>query len=133
MKINKKQINKLILFASILWAACYLIALNVIKEYTLSNEIKVLLSILPTITFGILIYFYITSINLMDEVEKRIHLETAVFAFSTGLALIMTIGIVDTAFDLNKEIFGTKKIFIYLFILYFIGVALSKNKYLFKK
>lgn len=133
MTISKKQMNKLILFASILWAISYLISLNFIKEYELSREVKIMLSLIPTITFGLLIFFYIKSINLMDEVERRIHLEAAVFAFAVGLALLMTIGILDTAFDLNKEIWGFRKMFLYFFILYFIGIALSKNKYLFKK
>ena len=66
----------------------------------------------------------------MDEVERRIQLEASVWAFSLGLLLLMTVGLLDSVMALKKEYWGNISFIIPCFyIFYFIGILISRRKY----
>ena len=85
--------------------------------------------ILPTITFGLFIYNYIKGVGAMDEVQRRIQLEAVVWAFSLGLLLLMTLGLLDFVVVLKKEDWGYTHIIPYFFLFYFFGIFISRRKY----
>ncbi len=87
------------------------------------------ISFLPTITFGMFIYNYIKGVGAMDEVQRRIQLEAVVWAFSLGLLLMMTLGLLDFVVTLKKEDWGYTHIIPYLFLFYFFGIFISRRKY----
>ena len=65
----------------------------------------------------------------MDEVERRIQLEATVIAFSLGLLLIMTLGLLDLVIILKREDWGYRHLIPYLVLFYFAGVYISRKKY----
>lgn len=68
--------------------------------------------------------------NLMDEVEKRIHLEATVWAFSLGLLLLMTLALLDSVTTLKKGNWGNVRFIIpCFFVFYAFGIIISRRKY----
>jgi len=127
-KTKKTSGNKVLLFA-ILWGLTYGISLFVLKKLSPDTATGVILSFLPVLTFGLFIYHIIKGVASMDEVQIRIQMEAAVIAFSLGLLLLMTLGLLDLVVSLNREDWGYRHLVPYFTIFYFIGLFISKRKY----
>ena len=128
-KMQNAKGNNIILY-SLLWAVVYIICLVVIKNAELPKSAGVMLSFLPTITFVLFIYNFIKRIGSMDEVERRIQLEAIVWAFSLGLLLLMTRGLLDLVVTFKKGEWGYIDFIIpCFFAFYFLGILISKRKY----
>jgi len=129
MEKLQKSGSKKILFYSMLWAVVYISCLLIVKKSDPSRTLGVVISFLPTITFGLFIYNYIKGVGVMDEVQRRIQLEAVVWAFSLGLLLLMTLGLLDFVVVLKKEDWGFTHIIPYFFLFYFFGIFISRRKY----
>lgn len=126
---TKKSSGHQVLFYGIIWAATYIICLLILKKLEPSIPLGVLLSFLPTIAFILFIYNFIKGVNAMDELERRLQLEAAVWGFTLGLLMLMTLGLLDLVISLNKEDWGYRHLIPYFFIFYLFGLFISKRKY----
>lgn len=129
MEKIKRSPGSKILFYGILWAVVYIACLLIVKKFEPSKTVGFILSFMPTITFVLFIYNFIKGVGSMDEVERRIQLEAAVWGFTLGLLLIMTLGLLDLVVTLNKEDWGYRHLVPYFFVFYFFGIFISKRKY----
>ena len=129
MNKTRKTSGKKILFFSILWAVTYITSLIVLKGTEPDKTTGIILSLLPTITFAFFIYHFATGIGEMDEVQRRVQLEGAVWGFTLGLLMLMTLGLLDLVVVLNKEDWGYRHLIPYFFTFYFIGILISHRKY----
>ena len=127
-KLKKSEGNKILLYA-ILWAAVYIGCLLIVKKLEPAKTLGVIISFIPTITFGLFLYNFIKGINVMDEVERRIQLEATVWGFSLGLLLLMTLGLLDFVVILKKEDWGYTHLIPFFFVFYFMGIFISRRKY----
>ena len=118
-----------ILFYAILWAVTYITCLIILKKSEPNQTLGIVLSFIPTLTFALYIYNFIKSVGSMDEVERRIQLEAAVWGFSLGLLLLMTLGLLDLVITLKKEDWGYTHLIPYFFLFYLLGLFISKRKY----
>jgi hypothetical protein len=126
MKIAKDKM----LLSGILWVTTYLFCLLAVKKLLLPKAIAICLSLIPVLTFAVFIYYFIKKIRAMDEVERSIQLEATVWGFSLGLLLLMTLGALDLVVVLNKKEWGYLSLVPYFVIFYFIGLFISRRKYL---
>ena len=127
-KTKKTSSNKAAIFA-VIWLVTYSISLLTIKKLSPDTTTGVILSLLPVVTFALFIYNFIKGVASMDEVQIRIQMEAAVIAFSLGLLMLMTLGLLDLVVTLNKEDWGYRHLVPYFAIFYFIGLFISKRKY----
>lgn len=65
----------------------------------------------------------------MDEVQIKIQMEAVIIAFSLGLMLLMTLGLLDLFVSLNKEDWSYRHLVPLFVTFYFIGLFISKRKY----
>ena len=128
-KTKKTPFGKVAFFAA-LWAVTYAFCLVVIKKAALGTTAGIIVSLLPLLAFALFIYSFIKGLASADEVEARIQMEAAVIAFSLGLLLIMTLGLLDLVVVLDKENWGYRHLVPYFAIFYFIGLFISKRKYM---
>ena len=127
-KSKKTSNNKAAIFA-VIWLVTYSISLLTIKKLSPDTTTGVILSLLPVVTFALFIYNFIKGAASMDEVQIRIHMEAAVIAFSLGLLMLMTLGLLDLVVTLNKEDWGYRHLVPFFAIFYFMGLFISKRKY----
>ena len=127
-KKKKTPRNKVVLFA-VLWLVTYSICLLAIKKISPDTGTGIILSILPVITFALFIYTIVKGVASMDEVQIRVQMEAAIIAFSLGLLMIMTLGLLDLVVTLNKEDWGYRHLVPFFAIFYFVGLFISKRKY----
>jgi hypothetical protein len=129
MEKIKKTSGKKILFYGLLWAIVYIGCLLIMKKTAPTKTTGIILSFMPTVTFAFFIYYFIKGVGSMDEVERRIQLEAAVWAFTLSLLLLMTLGLLDLVVSLNKEDWGYRHLVPYCFVFYIFGIFISKRKY----
>ena len=120
--------NKVVIFAT-LWLITYTTCLMIIKKFSPETAMGIVLSLLPVITFALFIYSIIKGVGSMDEVAIRVQMEAAVIAFSLGLLMIMTLGLLDLVLTLKKEDWSYRHLVPFFAIFYFIGLFISKRKY----
>ncbi len=129
MDTTKKASSKKVIFFAILWLITYSISLLVIKKLSPDATTGIVLSFLPVATFALFIFALVRGIASMDEVQIRVQMEAAVIAFSLGLLLLMTLGLLDLVVTLNKEDWGYRHLVPYFALFYIIGLFISKRKY----
>lgn len=129
MDKQKKHLNDRVLVYAVIWCLSYLGSLFVLKSFELPEEVGIVLTIITVLAFATFIYKYYRSVYFMDEVQIKVQMEAIVIAFSLGLLLIMTLGLLDLVITLNKENWGYRHLVPYFVLFYFIGLFFSKRKY----
>jgi len=129
MDKQKNHLRNRVLVYAVVWCLSYLGSLFALKSLELPKEVGIVLTIITVLAFATFIYKYYRSIYFMDEVQIKVQMEAIVIAFSLGLLLIMTLGLLDLVVTLNKENWGYRHIVPYFVIFYFIGLFISKRKY----
>lgn len=129
MNKTKKTSGYEVLSFAALWVLTYSISLVTLKKLSPDTTTGLVLSFLPVLSFALFIYHLIKGVVSMDEVQIRIQMEAAVIAFSLGLLLLMTLGLLDLVVTLNKEDWGYRHLIPFFVIFYLIGLFISKRKY----
>lgn len=129
MDKQKNHLRNRVLVYAVVWCLSYLGSLFVLKSFELPKEVGIALTIITVLAFATFIYKYYRSVYFMDEVQIKVQMEAIVIAFSLGLLLIMTLGLLDLVITLNKENWGYRHLVPYFVLFYFIGLFISKLKY----
>lgn len=130
MDLRRNHLNQRVLVYAILWIASYTCSIVTLKSFNLPVEVGLVLTFVTILAFSVFIYKYYRSIFFMDEVQIKIQMEAIVIAFSLGLMLLMTLGLLDLFITLNKEDWSYRHIVPLFATFYFIGLFMSKRKYL---
>ena len=129
MDRQKRHLSDRVLVYAVVWAISYIGSLLALKSFTLPKEVGIVLTVITTLAFAVFIYKYYRSIFFMDEVQIKVQMEAVVIAFSLGLLLILTLGLLDLVVTLNKEDWSYRYLVPFFAIFYFIGLFISKRKY----
>jgi hypothetical protein len=129
MNKSKTHLSDRVFVYAVLWGASYIGSLLALKTLTIEKEVGIVLSIIPVLAFALFIYKFYRSIFFMDEVQIKIQMEAVVIAFTLGLLMLMTLGLLDLVIQLNKEDWGYRHLVPYFVIFYIIGLLISKRKY----
>jgi len=130
MEKRLKPMKKKVLLWSLLWGASYCLSVFILKGAKPGLPFGILFSIIPGLAFVPFMYAYLKEMNGLDEVQRRIQLEAVVWAFSFGLLLLMTLGLLELVFPFKKEDWGYLSFtFPGFMIFYFLGVFISKRRY----
>lgn len=126
-----KHVSERVLIYAILWCICYIGSLFAIKTLSLSIAVNTLLTLISVLAFSVFIYKYYRSIFFMDEVQIKMQMEAVVFAFSMGLLLISTLGLLDLYIKLNANDWNYRFLVPIFILFYFTGLIIAKRKYRF--
>lgn len=129
MDKQKNHLRNRVLVYAVVWCLSYLGSLFVLKSFELHKEVGIVLTIITVLAFATFIYKYYRSIYFMDEVQIKVQMEAIVIAFSLGLLLIMTLGLLELVITLDKVNWSYRNLVPYFVLFYFIGLFISKRKY----
>ena len=129
MDKQKKHLNDRILIYAVIWSLSYVGSLFALKTLEIPTEAGIVLSVITVLAFALFIYKYYRSIFFMDEVQIKIQMEAVVIAFSLGLLLLMTLGLLDLVITLNKNDWSYRYLVPLFVAFYFFGLFISKRKY----
>lgn len=129
MKKDKNHLNDRVLVYAVLWCIAYIGSLFAIKYVGIPLEACIMLTTISITAFGLFMYKFYRSILFMDEVQIKIQMEAFVFAFTMGLLIIMTLGLVDLYIVLKSEDWSYRFLIPIFISLYFTGLFIAKRKY----
>jgi NAD/NADP transhydrogenase beta subunit len=129
MENQKKHLHDRVLIYAVIWCLSYVGSLFALKTLDIPKEAGIALTIITVLAFAVFIYKYYRSIYFMDEVQIKIQLEAVVIAFSLGLLLLMSLGLLDLIITLNKNDWSYRDLIPFFFAFYFFGLFISKRKY----
>lgn len=132
MNKQKKHVNDRVIVYAVIWSLSYIGSLFALKTLDISQAAGIILIFVTILAFALFIYKYYRSIYFMDEVQIKIQMEAVVIAFSLGLLLLMTLGLLELCITLNKDDWSYRHLFPMFIAFYFIGLLISRNKYNFE-
>jgi hypothetical protein len=132
MNKQKKHVNDRVIVYAVIWSLSYIGSLFALKTLDISQAAGIILTLVTILAFSLFIYKYYRSIYFMDEVQVKIQMEAVVIAFSLGLLLLMTLGLLELRIQLNKDDWSYRHLFPMFLAFYFIGLLISRNKYNFE-
>ena len=132
MNKQKKHVNDRVIVYAVIWSLSYIGSLFALKTLDISQSAGIILTLVTILAFSLFIYKYYRSIYFMDEVQVKIQMEAVVIAFSLGLLLLMTLGLLELRIQLNKDDWSYRHLFPMFIAFYFIGLLISRNKYNFE-
>jgi len=115
--------------AGCLWLIVYIGSRAALEMLDLQPGGRVIVALLPLLPFAWFLWLVVSGIRSMDELERRVHLEALGIAFPLAVLLLMTLGLVQLAVDLNPDDWSYRHVWIYLPIFYFLGLAVSWRRY----
>lgn len=85
--------------------------------------------LLPVIPAALFLYFFITDLRRKDELQRRIQLEALALAYPLILLLIMTLGSLQLAIDLNPADWSYRHLGPFVILFYVLGLWVSTRRY----
>lgn len=117
------------LVSAVLWVLSYFFARVALKVADPGSAAAVLVVLVPIPAFAAMLWFLIKGIAGADELERRIHLEALAVAFPLSMLLLMTLGLLDLAIDLNPADWSYRHVWPMLALFWFVGLVVARWRY----
>jgi hypothetical protein len=112
------------------WIVLYVAATIGLKEYDgLSHGARLFVAFAPTPVFALFVWRFIAEVRRLDELGRRIHLEALALAYSVGMLLLTTLGLVQRAVTLDFQDWSYSHVWTLLAILYTVGLRIARKRY----
>jgi heme/copper-type cytochrome/quinol oxidase subunit 4 len=116
--------------AGLAWFLSYLaVRMAVESAERFSRAALIAIVILPVIPAGLFLYFFITDMRLKDELQRRIQLEALAIAYPLILLLILTLGLLQLAVNLNPADWSYRHLGPFVILFYVLGLWVSTRRY----
>lgn len=112
------------------WFATYILAIAAAESTTWPQWLRVALALVPIPIFASFLAALVTGVRGMDELERRIHLEALAIAFPLGMLLLMTLGLLQRVVELSMDDWSYRHVWGYFPVLYLLGLAFARRRYL---
>lgn len=115
--------------AGILVLASYVAARVAAERLAPGSPMLIALVVLPIAPFAWLMLLVIDGIRRADELERRIHLEALAVAFPLTVLMLMLLGLLELATDLDPANWSYRHLWPYAVLFWFAGIALARRRY----
>ena len=111
------------------WLTLFFIARGMLDMTELSVGTRVSLALMPVPAFAWFIWEFTQMVSQADELERRIQLEALSVAFPLTLLLLMTLGLLQVAMELNMDDWSYRHIWPIVYIFYVFGLLRARRRY----
>ena len=125
----KRHLQDRVFVYAAIWVLSYTGSLFALKRLDIPQSVGYVLTVVTVLAFLVFIYKYYRSVYFMDEVQIKVQLEAVVIAFSLGLLLLMTLGLLELFIHLSKDNWSFRDLVPMFVTFYIIGLFISKRKY----
>lgn len=113
---------------AVLFLVAFAVARGLLETVT-TPGLRVAAALLPIPPFALWLMLMIRGARELDELQRRIQLEALAFAFPLTLILLLTLGLLEIAIELNPDDWSFRHVWAMLPLFYFMGLALAKRRY----
>jgi heme A synthase len=113
-----------------LWVVTFLGARAVLdKDLVLPTWIKVTAALVPILPTALFLWVIVSSLREMDELHRKVHLESLVIAYPLAILMLVTLGFLQLAIELPPEDWSYRHVWPFLPCFYFLGLAIAWRRY----
>ena len=113
----------------IAWFVAYWGARAVLENPDLTAGLKVAAALIPVPIFALFLVLFIRLIRTMDELERRIQLESLAIAYPLAVLLLMTLGLLQRAVDLPFQDWSYAHVWVYVVMFYVLSIPFVARRY----
>lgn len=113
----------------IAWFVAYWGARAVLENPDLTAGLKVAAALIPVPIFALFLVLFIRLIRTMDELERRIQLESLAIAYPLAVLLLMTLGLMQRAVDLPFQDWSYAHVWVYVVMFYVLSIPFVARRY----
>jgi hypothetical protein len=114
---------------AVVWIVTYFVARLAIEVLSPGSPMRLAVVLLPIVPFAGLLWFFIRGVRGADELERRIHLEALAVAFPLSVLMLMVLGLLDLAIDLDPDNWSYRHLWPFMFVFWFLGLAAARRRY----
>ena len=126
---RERRLNWLVPATGAVWALSFVAARLGLELTEYGSTGAVLLALLPVPFFAVFLWFLISGVRLSDELERRIQLEALAFAFPVTMLLLMLLGLLELATELNRDDWSYRHVWALLPVIYLAGLVMARRRY----
>lgn len=89
----------------------------------------VIIVLVPVIPAALFLFYFITGMKELDELQRRIQLEALAFAYPLALLMLITLGLLEFVVQLNPDDWSYRHVWHYLVLFYLMGIVMAKRRY----
>jgi hypothetical protein len=115
-------------FAAV-FLATYVAARLALEQLGRGTALAVVAATVPVLPFAGLLWHFVRGIRAADELERRIHLEALALAFPLTFLLLMVLGLLDLAVELNPADWSYRHLWPFMVVFWVAGLALARRRY----
>jgi hypothetical protein len=112
-----------------LWVGTYFAARYALSLLPPDSGARPVVAIVPVIPTLIVLWILHGVIGRLDELQRRVHLEATVIAFTLTIALLWVLGLLELAVELDRDDWSYRHVWAFMPAFYFIGLAVSWRRY----
>ena len=113
----------------IAWAVAFVGARLVLDGNSGSSLLRAAAALAPVPLAAVALITIVRSARDLDELQKRIQLEALAVAFVLAVLLLMTLGLMELAIQLNPADWSYRHVWAMLPTLYLLGLILARRRY----
>lgn len=107
----------------------YFLARVAMETERIGGGLKIVVAFVPVIPFGWMLFEMVRHIRTLDELERRIQVESLAKAFLIVLMLLMTLGLLEIGVKLPPEDLSYRHVWAFLPVIYFACMYLTRRNY----
>lgn len=119
--------------ATLFWVIASLVAyisvLFFLKKFEYSTSLGYFVAMLPLLPFALFFKNFLQDARRGDELERQVQLESLAVAFPLAWLGVMLLGLFQLVAPLSLDDWSFRHLLPFLFIFYFIGLALARRRY----
>ena len=93
------------------------------------KALRIAIALLPVPAFAFFLVEWIRNIRRLDELERRVQLESLAVAFPLSVVLLMALGLIQSVTQLNPLDWSYRHVWPFLIAFYFFGLVLARRRY----
>jgi len=118
-----------LLAAALSFAILYIGALAATELEAIPKALRIAIALLPVPAFAFFLVEWIRNIRGLDELERRVQLESLAVAFPLSVVLLMALGLIQSVTQLNPLDWSYRHVWPFLIAFYFFGLVLARRRY----
>jgi hypothetical protein len=111
------------------WLATYALSRWGAEVLERGSPALVAISLLPALPFMALMREVVVGIRGSDELERRVHLEALAVAFPLTILLLMVLGLLELAVDLDPADWSYRHLWPFAVLFWLGGLVLARRRY----